>query len=155
MDTVSKQQRSRNMHRIKGKDTKPEIILRNALWHDGIRYRKNFKGLPGKPDIAITKYHIAIFVDGEFWHGKDFDESYQKHEGGKYSSLKEQLEHSHNSKFWLDKIQKNMDHDVIINEQLKMMGWTVLRFWSRDVLKSTEACVKVICEAILDAEVSE
>jgi DNA mismatch endonuclease (patch repair protein) len=60
-----------NMSRVKNKDTSIEITLRKALWHSGIRYRKNYTKLPGKPDIAITKYRIAVFCDGEFWHGKD------------------------------------------------------------------------------------
>ena len=68
MDVLTKEQRRKNMQRIRSTDTKPEVMLRKALWHHGIRYRKNYKGLPGTPDIAITKYRIAVFVDGGFWH---------------------------------------------------------------------------------------
>jgi DNA mismatch endonuclease (patch repair protein) len=68
-----KSQRSRNMGCIKSQNTSIEKMLRKALWHEGIRYRKNFKTLPGKPDIVITKYKIVIFCDGEFWHGKDWN----------------------------------------------------------------------------------
>ena len=74
MDRLTKEQRSKNMRAIKGKNTKPEVILRKALWEKGLRgYRKNYKGLPGNPDIVFTKYKLAIFVDGEFWHGKDWE----------------------------------------------------------------------------------
>ena len=72
-DIMTPEQRSKVMHRIKNKDTRIEINLRKALWHKGIRYRKNYKKLPGSPDIAITKYRIAIFCDSEFFHGYDWD----------------------------------------------------------------------------------
>lgn len=71
MDDLTPEQRRKNMQAIKSKDTHIELALRNALWHKGIRYRKNYKGLPGKPDIAITKYRIAVFCDSDFWHGYD------------------------------------------------------------------------------------
>ena len=73
MDNLKPEQRRLNMQRIKSKDTRAEVILRKALWKKGFRYRKNWAVLPGKPDIAITKHKIAIFCDGEFFHGKDFD----------------------------------------------------------------------------------
>ena len=78
MDTLTPAQRHKNMQRIKSKDTKIEVILRKALWSKGIRYRKNYKGLPGTPDIAITKYKIAVFCDGEFFHaGINADEQFR------------------------------------------------------------------------------
>ena len=80
------------MRSIKGKDTSIELILRKALWNEGIRYRKNYKPLPGKPDIVITKYKIVIFCDGEFWHGKD------------WSILEERLKKGERSEFWTNKI---------------------------------------------------
>jgi len=73
-DVLTKEQRRKNMQHIRGQDTRIEVILRKALWHEGIRYRKNYKDILGKPDIAITKYKIAIFCDGEFFHGYDWDE---------------------------------------------------------------------------------
>ena len=72
MDVLSKEQRSKNMRNIKSRDTKIEVTLRKALWKKGYRYRKNYSLLPGKPDIVLTKYKIAIFCDGEFFHGKDW-----------------------------------------------------------------------------------
>jgi DNA mismatch endonuclease (patch repair protein) len=87
-DVLTKEQRHKNMQHIRGKDTKPEIVLRKALWHKGYRYRKNLKDLPGHPDIVLTKYRICIFVDSEFFHGKGFDMDY---ESRKYNSLHEQF----------------------------------------------------------------
>ena len=135
------------MRRIKGADTKPELALRKLLWHKGYRYRKNFKGLPGKPDIVLTKYKICIFVDSEFFHGKGFEGEYKSR---KYSSLREQLEHSNNSQFWLDKIQRNMERDREVEAELKGLGWTVIRLWSLDVLKNPEQSLQTIEEAIID-----
>ena len=146
MDVLSPEQRRKNMRRIKGTDTKPEIVLRKLLWHNGYRYRKNYKGLPGKPDIVLTKYKICVFVDSEFFHGKGF---YGDYESQKYSSLREQLEHSNNSRFWLKKIQKNMERDREVNAELKGLGWVVIRFWSKGVLKKPQECLCIIKEVIL------
>ena len=92
-DVLTKKQRQKNMQNIRGKDTKAEIILRKALWHKGYRYRKNYKVLPGKPDIVLTKQKLCIFVDSEFFHGKGFESDYKS---TKYHSLREQLEKSNN-----------------------------------------------------------
>lgn len=89
MDVLTKEQRHKNMQHIRSKNTKPEVLLRKALWRKGYRYRKNYKQLPGKPDIVFTKYRICIFVDSEFFHGKNFESGYKSN---KYSSLKDQLE---------------------------------------------------------------
>lgn len=142
-DRLTPEQRHRNMSNIKAKDTKIEIKLRKALWSRGYRYRKNYKELPGKPDIVLTKYRIAIFCDSEFFHGKDFD------------SLKEQLSKSKNSSFWIEKIQKNIDHDIEIEKTLSAAGWKVLRFWGKDISKNTDECIKVIEEAIFDTRIQE
>ena len=144
-DVLTKEQRHKNMQNIRGKDTKPEVVLRKALWHKGYRYRKNYKLLPGKPDIVLTRQRICIFVDSEFFHGKGFDSGY---ESTKYSSLREQLEHSDNSEFWLKKIQRNMERDREIDAQLHGMGWQVLHFWSKDALKRTDECIYQIEETI-------
>lgn len=154
MDTKTKKQRRINMQHIHSSDTKPEIVLRKALWSKGIRYRKNFKNLPGKPDIAITKYRIAIFVDGEFWHGKDYD-GYGEGSRRKYSSLHEALEHSDNSSYWLKKIQRNMERDRQVTATLEGMDWAVIRFWSRDVLKHTDECVNTILETVLERKLEK
>ena len=146
-DVLTKEQRHRNMQKIRGKDTEPEIILRKALWSRGYRYRKNWKKLPGKPDIVLTKYKICIFIDSEFFHGKGF---YGEYESKKYGSLEEQLRHSNHPEFWLEKIKGNMEHDEKVNKELKSMGWTVVRFWSRDVRKNTDECMKTVDEIVFD-----
>jgi DNA mismatch endonuclease (patch repair protein) len=111
-------------------------LLRKALWHQGIRYRKNLKTLPGKPDIAITKYKIAVFCDGEFWHGKNW-------ESGK-NKIRE------NSDYWIAKIEKNISRDNAIERKLANMGWVVLRFWGNDIKKNLNGCVNDIKEAICE-----
>ena len=126
------------MKNIHGKDTKIEVILRKALWSKGYRYRKNYKKLPGRPDIALTKYKIAIFCDGEFFHGKDWD------------ALKQRLEKINNSEFWINKISRNIERDDEINKKLDFKGWTVIRFWGEDIKKHTDECVKVVEETIFD-----
>lgn len=113
-DVLTKEQRRKNMQSIHSKDTKIEVILRNALWHEGIRYRKNYTKIPGKPDIAITKYKIAVFCDSEFFHGKDWDQ------------LKPRLEKSNNSDFWIKKISRNRERDVEVDRELRSLGWIVL-----------------------------
>lgn len=143
MDRLSKEQRHRNMANIKNKNTKIEILLRKALWKQGIRYRKNYNDLPGKPDIAITKYKIAVFCDSEFFHGKD------------WCILKEQLERGNNPDFWIEKILKNMERDDRVNKQLLFIGWRVIRFWGKDIINKTDECIKVIEEAISDSIFSE
>lgn len=127
------------MKNIHGRDTKIEVILRKALWSKGYRYRKNYKKLPGSPDIVLTKYKIAIFCDGEFFHGKDWD------------TLKKRLEKSNNSEFWINKISRNIERDDEINKKLDFEGWTVIRFWGEDIKKHADECVKVVEETIFDS----
>lgn len=103
MDDLTPSQRSKNMRRIKSKNTKPEILLRKAVWKKGYRYRINYKKLPGKPDIVLTKYKMCVFIDSEFFHGKDFESGYHS---SKFDSLKEQLEAGDHAAYWLPKIQK-------------------------------------------------
>ena len=136
MDNLSPEQRHKNMKHIRSKDTKIEIILRKALWHEGIRYRKNYDKLPGKPDIAITKYKIAVFCDGEFFHGKDWNQ------------LQVKLKSSNNSEYWLKKIQRNINRDYEVEQEIRAQGWIVLRFWGKDIKQDVNMCVKSIKEAI-------
>ena len=152
MDDLTIEQRKKNMRHIKSKDTKPELILRKTLWGKGYRYRKYYKKLPGKPDVVLTKYKICVFVDSEFFHGKNFDSGYKS---AKYQSLKEQLTDSDNSSYWLSKIQCNMARDRDIDAELKSMGWEVLRFWSKEVINNTEECLNEIEKAICNAKKSE
>ena len=124
-------QKSENMKAVKSVDTKIEVKLRLALWHQGIRYRKNFKIYSCKPDIVLTKYKIAIFCDGDFWHGKE-DPNIVKH----------------NKKFWVEKIKRNMERDLENTIELRDNGWVVLRFWESDIEKNLTECVDVIIKEI-------
>lgn len=132
-----------NMKYIHSKNTKIEVILRKALWNAGFRYRKNYDKLPGKPDIALTKYKIVIFCDGEFFHGKDWE------------VLKPKLEKGNNPDFWIKKITRNQQRDDEVNKQLLFMGWTVIRFWGNEIKKNPEQCVKVVEEIIFDLMMEE
>lgn len=136
MDNLTKEQRKKNMKNIRSKDTSIEVILRKALWNKGYRYRKNVKTLPGKPDIVLTKYKIAIFCDSEFFHGKDWE------------VLKPRLEKGNNNTYWVNKISRNRERDDEVNKQLLFLGWTVVRFWGKDIKKNVEECVKVIEETV-------
>lgn len=124
------------MQHIRNKDSKIELVLRKALWDQGIRYRKNYPKIPGKPDIALTKYKIAIFCDSEYFHGKNWD------------TLSERIRRGNNSEFWLKKISDNIRRDQIVNEQLEALGWKVLRFWGNDILKDLDSCLTKINDEI-------
>ena len=122
LDVLTPEQRSYNMQKISSKDTKPEIILRKALWHMGVRYRKNWKKLPGCPDIALTRQKIAIFVDGDFWHAK----GHQDNPGEQVKS---------NRNYWVPKLRRNVERDREVNDELTEEGWLVLRYWDSDIKK--------------------
>lgn len=119
--------RSKMMSKIRGKNTKPELLFRKALWAKGIRYRVDTKKLPGKPDISIQKYKLAIFIDGEYWHGYNWDERKPK--------LKS------NKEFWIPKIERNMQRDRDVNRQLQDLGYTVFRFWTWEVFNGLNRCI--------------
>ena len=135
--------RSRTMSHIRGKNTSIEVALCKALWEKGYRYRKNYKALPGSPDICLTKYKLAIFCDSEFFHGKDWE------------VLKPRVEKGNNGEYWVNKIQNNMERDSEIDKHLLFLGWTVMHFWGKDILKKTDACVRAIEEVILDIQLSQ
>lgn len=143
MDRLTKEQRHKNMKNIKNRDTGIELTLRKALWKKGYRYRKNDKRLPGKPDIVLTKYKIAIFCDSEFFHGKDWE------------VLKPRLEKSNNADYWEKKISRNMERDNEINKKLLFMGWTVIRFWGKDILKNIDDCISVIEDVIWEQKMNQ
>ncbi|WP_195375188.1 MULTISPECIES: very short patch repair endonuclease [Parabacteroides] len=113
MDIWSKKKRSAVMAKIKGKDTKPEWIVRRYLFSRGYRYRKNVKGLPGTPDIVLRKYGIVIFIHGCFWHGHEVDGTMPKT----------------NREFWKNKIEGNKLRDERNKEELRKMGWSVITVW--------------------------
>ena len=133
----------KNMSRIRGKDTSIEVVLRKALWHRGFRYRKNYKELPGRPDIVLTKYRIAIFCDSEFFHGKDWE------------VLRPRLEKGDNAEYWIKKLKRNIERDDFVNKRLLFEGWTIIRFWGKDITKNTDQCVKVIKETIFDQKLQD
>ncbi len=134
---------SNNMRKIHSKDTSIELLLRKALWHKGYRYRKNYKDLPGSPDIVLTKYKIAIFCDSEFFHGKDWE------------ILKLRLEKGKNPGFWIKKIERNRNRDYENDKKLLFLGYTVLHFWGQDISKHTDACLQAIEETIWDTKFSD
>lgn len=125
----------KRMSKIKLKGGKAETLFAKALWHQGYRYRKNYKKLPGSPDIAVLKHHIAIFVDGEFWHGKDWD------------TRKERLKR--NREYWIEKIEENMARDLRNDQLLLEAGWTPIHFWEKEVIKNLPGCVAGIEEMVL------
>jgi DNA mismatch endonuclease (patch repair protein) len=135
---TKEEQRHYTMSQIKSKDTKIETAFRKALWHEGARYRKNYKELPGTPDIAITKYRIAIFCDGDFWHGKDWQSKKHKLQG--------------NRAYWIAKIERNMGRDNEVDKRLLAMGWVVLRFWGGDISRNLKSCVAEVQEVIWQAQ---
>lgn len=139
-DVLTPKQRHKAMKKVKAENTSIELTLRKALWKKGYRYRKNYKKLPGKPDIALTKYNIAIFCDGEFFHGKDWE------------VLRPQLAKGNNSEYWINKISRNRERDDEINKKLLFLGWTVIRFWGNDIKKNTDECIRVIEETIFDSK---
>lgn len=138
MDVLNKEQRHKAMSHIKSKDTSIELALRKALWKKGYRYRKNYKALPGSPDIVLTKYRIAIFCDGELFHGKNWE------------VMRPKLLKGNNPEYWVSKIERNMKRDWENDKTLLFLGWTVIRFWGNDILKNPDRCVKVIEETILE-----
>ncbi len=122
--------RSEMMSKIRSKETKPEVAFRKMLWHNGIRYRKNVKKLPGSPDIVLGKHKLIVFIDGEFWHGFHWEQKKDKIKS--------------NRAFWIPKIERNMQRDRQNNKKLKEMGYTVLRFWANDIKKHPEICLQQV-----------
>jgi len=138
MDNLTPEQRHKNMSHIRSKDTSIEVLLRKALWREGIRYKKNLKTLPGKPDIAITKYKIAVFCDGELWHGKNWE------------TRKETI--STNRNYWIPKIERNITRDNENEKKLENMGWVVIRFWGEKIKRNLFDCINEIKKTIYEIE---
>src|SRR5690606_15570401 len=114
-------ERSKIMGKIRGRDTKPELAFRKALWHAGYRYRIDYRKLIGKPDIALKKHRTVIFIDGEFWHGKNWEER------------------QHN-------IKSNIQRDQEVNRGLRELGYTVFRFWEGEVKKELDRCLEQVLD---------
>lgn len=127
-------QRSIQMSKIKSKDTLPEILLRKALWRYGLRYRKNVSHLPGKPDLLILKSKIVIFVDGEFWHGYNWEEKKQRIKS--------------NRDYWIAKIEGNIARDKKNNLLLLENDYTVMRFWQHEIKNNLDECINLILEEL-------
>lgn len=125
---------SKRMANVSLKGGKAETMLAKALWSNGIRYRKNYKKMPGSPDIAVTKYKVAIFIDGEFWHGENWEERKTK--------LKR------NRDYWIEKIEENISRDKRNDKILLEMGWLPIHFWEKEVNQNIDNCVKRVIDAI-------
>ena len=125
---------SKRMANVSLKGGKAETALAKALWHEGIRYRKNYRKVPGSPDIAITKYKVAVFVDGEFWHGQNWEERKTK--------LKS------NREYWIEKIEENIARDKKNDKLLEEMGWTSIHFWEKEINKNLERCVHKVVDIV-------
>lgn len=130
MDKLTPEQRHKNMQAVKSKDSDIELLLRRELWTRGLRYRKNVKSVFGHPDIAFIGKKVAIFCDSEFWHGFDWE--------NRRNDIKS------NKDFWINKIERNIDRDKEVNEYLKSHGWTVLRFWGKDIKGKLKDCADLI-----------
>ncbi len=131
-------QRSYNMSRIKGKQTSIEVALSKALWHRGLRLRKNQRGIYGHPDLSNKRLKVAIFTDGDFWHGFDWEE--------RRDSIKS------NRSYWIPKIEKNMDKDTEVNRELLAKGWLVIRVWEHEIKKDISGTADMIYRLIKERE---
>lgn len=138
MDKLTKEQRRKNMQAVRSKGSKIEKVLGKALFALGYRYRKNNSSVFGKPDLTFKKYKIAIFVDSEFWHGKEWET--KKHD------------HKSNQDFWVAKIERNIERDKKVNERLLKDGWKVLRFWGKDIIKNLRTCTDKITQIINESK---
>jgi len=137
MDCVTPEERSRIMSLIRSSNTKDEVRLAKAMWHLGYRYRKNNRKVFGTPDFTFKKLKIAIFVDSEFFHGKDWE-----------TRKKPQT----NPEFWIKKIERNMQRDIEVNAYLESQNWKILRFWSNDIKKNLDSCLVEIRNAIAERQ---
>lgn len=135
MDVLTKEQRRRNMQAIRNRGTKDETLLAKTLWRQGHRYRKNDKSVFGKPDLTFKQYKLAVFVDSEYFHGKNWET--------------EKYRIQTNRDFWWTKIENNMKRDKKVNEELVRTGWKVLRFWSKEIRKNLANCVVEIEKHLL------
>lgn len=131
MDVHTPETRSYNMSRIRGKDTKPEMIVRRILWHSGFRYRVHYKKLPGKPDLVLHRYNTVIFVHGCFWH---------RHKGCKYATTPK-----NRKKFWATKFRNNVKRHKAVIKELKYLGWNIIVVWeceTKDIEKLEAALIR-------------
>lgn len=138
MDKLTAEERRKNMQAVRASGSKIETALAKALFAKGLRYRKNDRTVYGKPDLTFKKYKLAVFVDSEFWHGKDWETR--------------KFDHKSNQEFWLTKIERNIERDNEVNEKLIAEGWKVLRFWGKDITKNLDKCINKIQKTINETE---
>lgn len=122
------------MRRVRGANTQPEIKLRSALHRLGFRFRLSTGRLPGRPDFVFVRQRVAVFVDGDFWHGRQW-------QNRGFDSLESQLAGIRNSEYWIDKIERNIARDRASNRRLRAAGWTVVRIWESELKKTPERCI--------------
>lgn len=134
MDRHTPEQRRKNMQAVKNKDSQIELLLRKELWKRGLRYQKNRTDIFGKPDIVFKGKKVAVFCDSEFWHGYNWEER--------------KKDFKSHQEFWIPKIERNMERDIEVTQKLESEGWTVLRFWGREIKKETERCAIMIEKAV-------
>ena len=130
----TKEQISFNMEQVKNKDSKIEIALRKELWSRGLRYQKNVTSIFGKPDLVFKGKKVAVFCDSEFWHGYNWEER--------------KKDFKSHQEFWIPKIERNMERDKEVTEELQKQGWTVLRFWGKEIKKNAGGCADIIEKAV-------
>lgn len=130
---------SRIKRRNRKTGTKAERALGAALWHLGLRYRLSYRGLPGKPDLVFTRHRVAVFVDGDFWHGREWE------------TRRERLISGNNGAYWVSKIAYNRERDERNNMRLAELGWRVVRIWESDVLKDPETAADQVARIIRSA----
>lgn len=138
MSNKTPEQISYNMKQVKSKGSKIEVILMKELWSRGLRYRKNVQSVFGKPDIAFIGKKVAVFCDSEFWHGHNWEE--------RKNDFKSHQE------FWIPKIERNIERDREVTKKLEKDGWTVLRFWGKDIKKNVTECADIIEKAVKNDE---
>lgn len=119
--------------------TKPERMLARELWRRGYRYRKNVRSVPGTPDICFKSRKVAVFVDGDFWHGRDWERARQRIKS--------------NREFWYAKIERNMARDLRTDQRLQARGWRVLRFWASEVMKHLSECADRVEEVLREVHI--
>lgn len=138
MDKHTPEQRRKNMQAVKNKNSRIETLLRKALWHRGMRYRKNSSKIFGHPDIAFIGKKIAVFCDSEFWHGYNWEV--------RKNDIKS------NREFWIPKIERNIERDLEVTAKLEEDGWKVLRFWGNEIKKNAEGCADIIEKAYKESD---
>lgn len=135
----SSERASETLSQVGSQDTEPELLLRKTLWARGLRYRLHRDDLPGSPDIVFPTEKIAIFCDGDFWHGRNWKER------------KEQLRDGANPDYWIPKIRSNIERDARQTEELEEAGWVVLRIWETDIKDDPEAAADIVEQALEEA----